>query len=127
ELQRELSALFARYEALTVPQADRALVHADLGPHNLAVDPSSFMLRGVFDYGAAAWADRHHDFRYFVFDFDDFTMLNAAIASYRAAGGPAIDRERVLLYTAACAISYLAFREDAGPDERPAGRTLAED
>lgn len=127
QLQRELVTTFARYEAAPVPETDRVLVHADLGPHNLAVDPSSFALRGVFDYEGAAWGDRHHDFRYLVFDFEDLTMLNAAIASYRAGGGPAIDRERVLLYNAACAICYLAFRDGAAPEERPAGRTLAED
>jgi aminoglycoside phosphotransferase (APT) family kinase protein len=44
----------------------RVLVHTDLGLHNVAVDPETKEVRGVFDYDGAAWADRHHDFRYLV-------------------------------------------------------------
>jgi aminoglycoside phosphotransferase (APT) family kinase protein len=127
ELQRATLALIERYQAQTVADSERVLAHCDLGVHNIAVDPDSFALAGVFDYEGAAWADRHHDFRYLVFDFQDFTMLDAACAAYEAGGGAAIERERVLLYNAACAVSYLADRAGAAPDERPAGRTLAED
>jgi len=38
-----------------------------------------------------------------------------------------IDRSRVRLYNAACAISFLAFRRGVPPDARSCGRTLAED
>ena len=36
-------------------------------------------------------------------------------------------RERVLLYNAACALTFLAARVDTRPEERPCGRTLVED
>jgi aminoglycoside phosphotransferase (APT) family kinase protein len=127
ELERAANALMARYEAVQVPDANRALVHGDLGVHNIAVDPGSFALRGVFDYDGAAWADRHHDFQYMVFDFDGFALLEAASAAYQAVTGYAIDRGRVLLYNAACAISFLGFRAGTAPDQRSAGRTLEED
>ena len=127
ELERAANALIARYDALQVPDADRALVHGDLGVHNIAVDPGSFALRGVFDYDGAAWADRHHDFQYLVFDFESFALLEAASDAYQTVTGYAIDRARVLLYNAACAISFLAFRAGTPPDQRSAGRTLAED
>jgi aminoglycoside phosphotransferase (APT) family kinase protein len=53
---------------MPVAARDRALVHGDLGLHNLALDPETDAVNGVFDYDGAAWADRHHDFRYLPFD-----------------------------------------------------------
>ena len=115
------------YEEVSVEEADQALVHADVGFHNLAIDPESHTVNGIFDYGGAAWADRHHDFRYLVFDLERYEMLEAASSAYEAVAGRRIRRDRVLLYNAACAISYLAFRVGIKADERWCGRTLAED
>src|SRR5262249_7243687 len=56
------------YERVAVEDPDRVLVHADLGLHNVALDPGTGALNGVFDYDAAAWADRHYDFRYLIVD-----------------------------------------------------------
>jgi len=44
---------------MPVAARDRALVHGDLGLHNLALDPETDAVNGVFDYDGAAWADRH--------------------------------------------------------------------
>lgn len=82
---------------------------------------------GIFDYDAAAWADRHHDFRYLVFALDRYELLEAATSVYEPVVGRSIRRDRVLLYNAACAISYLAYRAGTGPEKRSCGRTLAED
>jgi hypothetical protein len=120
-------AIIDDYESVAVEEADRALVHTDLGLHNLALDPRSGAINGVFDYDGAAWADRHHDFRYLVLDFASHALLDAAVAAYAPVAGRAIRRERVLLYNAACAISYLAYRAGRAPEERWCGRTLAED
>lgn len=57
------------YERLSIDPADRVLVHGDVGLHNLAVDPDTNNVRGIFDYDSAAWADRHHDARYLVVRF----------------------------------------------------------
>jgi aminoglycoside phosphotransferase (APT) family kinase protein len=103
------------------------LVHTDVGLHNLAVAPRSFTVRGLFDYDSAAWADRHLDFRYLVLDYDDADPLDAAVAAYESATNRAIRRERVFLYNAASAVSYLAFRAGHAPDEVWCGRTLAQD
>jgi aminoglycoside phosphotransferase len=115
------------YEHVAVEDADRALVHADLGLHNVALDPNTGALNGVFDYDAAAWADRHHDFRYLILDLESHALLDAAVAAYEPVVERVIRRERVLLYNAACAISYLAYRAGRAPEERWCGRTLAED
>ena len=103
------------------------LVHGDLGFHNIAVDPGTDELLGVFDYDSAAWADRHHDFRYLVFGDDDESVLDGALEVYEPAMAVRIDRSRVRLCNAACAISFLAFRCGVPPEARSCGRTLAED
>jgi hypothetical protein len=115
------------YESVSLDQVDRALVHTDVGFHNLGIDPQSFAVHGIFDYDGAAWADRHHDFRYLVFALDRYEMLEAATSVYEPVVGRPIRRDRVLLYNAACAISYLAYRAGTEPEERSCGRTLAED
>jgi Ser/Thr protein kinase RdoA (MazF antagonist) len=121
------TAVLSRYENLPIPEPDRALVHADLGFHNIAIDPTTLKVCGIFDYECAAWADRHHDFRYLVFHQNRFELLDAAISVYEATLHRRIDRGRVFLYNAACAIAYLADRAGTGPEDRPCGRTLAED
>ena len=50
-----------RYEAVVVGAGDRVLVHGDLGLHNLALDPETDAVDGIFDYDGVAWADRHHN------------------------------------------------------------------
>jgi aminoglycoside phosphotransferase (APT) family kinase protein len=117
----------ALYEEVPVSGADRALVHADLGLHNLGIDGDYAEVHGVFDYDDAAWADRHHDFRYLVFDFPGDQMLDAARTVYEPAIGVTIQPERVHLYNAACALGFLAQRVGKAPDECSCGRTLSED
>ena len=119
--------LLARYEAAEARVAERALVHADLGFHNAVIDPRTGALAGVFDFDGAAHADPHHDFRYLLLDIPGEALLEAAISVYEAETGRAVDRERVRLLNAACAVAFLAYRAGSAPDEAPAGRTLAED
>jgi Ser/Thr protein kinase RdoA (MazF antagonist) len=126
-LRASAAAVMEAYERVPVSEADRALVHTDVGVHNLGFDPQSHTVHGIFDYDGAAWADRHHDFRYLVFDFDRYDILEAAVAAYEPVVGHRIQRARVLLYNAACAVSFLAYRAGTPPEERSCGRTLAED
>lgn len=126
-LIRTLDKAIARYEGVPGDAADRALVHGDLGVHNLALDPQTDAVNGVFDYDSAAWADRHHDFRYLLFDVGREEMLDAALEVYEPAIGRSLDRGRIHLYNLACAIGYLAFRAGVPPDQKSCGRTLAED
>ncbi len=127
DLVRMMETAIERYEAVPVGAKDHALVHGDVGFHNLALDPLSDTVNGIFDYDSAAWADRHHDLRSLLFDVDREDMLDAALEVYEPATGCRISRDRVRLYNAACAISYLAFRMGSRPDQRSCGRTLAED
>jgi aminoglycoside phosphotransferase (APT) family kinase protein len=126
-LVRAMAEVIERYEAVAVPADQCVLVHGDVGLHNLAFNPCSDEVSGIFDYDGAAWADRHHDFRYLLFDVGREDMLEAALDLYEPAVGCSLDRGRIRLYNAACAISYLAFRLGTAADQKSCGRTLAED
>jgi Phosphotransferase enzyme family len=123
----DAEAVMDAYEEVFVSEADRALVHTDIGLHNLAIDSASYAVRGIFNYDEAAWADRHHDFRYLVFDFERYDLLDAALSAYEPVVGRRIQRNRVLLYNAACAVTFLANRAGTEPEDRSCGRTLAQD
>ncbi len=123
----DADAIMRSYDEIPVTAKDRALVHTDLSFHNLAIDPTSYAVHGLFDYEDAAWADRHHDFRYLVFDVDRYDLLDAAVAVYHTVVERQIHRRRVLLYNAACAVTFLAHRVGTAPEDRSCGRTLAED
>ena len=54
-------------------------------------------------------------------------LLNAALSVYEPIVGHTIQRRRVYLYNAACALTFLAYRAGKRPAERPCGRTLEDD
>jgi hypothetical protein len=126
-LLHAMTGVIDRYEAVRVDASDRVLVHGDVGFYNLALDPETDAVNGIFDYDSAAWADRHHDFRYLLFDIEREDMLTAALEVYEPAVGRFLDRTQIRLYNAACAICYLAFRAGVPPEQGSCGRTLAED
>ena len=104
--------------------SDRVLNHGDLGLHNVAFVPGTDEVAGGFDYDGAAWADRHQDFRYLLFPGSaDETMLDGALEIYEPLLGLRLDRERIRLGNAACAIGFLGYP----PEADSCGRTLAED
>jgi hypothetical protein len=127
DLRSRADAVICAYESIDVADDDRVLAHTDVGLHNLAIDAESYAVNGVFDYEGAAWTDRHQDFRYLVLDAEPFDLFDAAARVYEKLTGRPIDRDRVLMYNAACAVSFLAYRAGHAPDERWCGRTLAED
>jgi hypothetical protein len=54
-------------------------------------------------------------------------MLDAAIAAYEHATTLTLDLDRIYLFNAIEAVSFLGFRFGQPPDEPWCGRTLAED
>jgi aminoglycoside phosphotransferase (APT) family kinase protein len=129
-LLRVIERVLKRYELQQdeAPADDRVLNHGDLGLHNIALVPDTDEVAGVFDYDGAAWADRHQDFRYLLFPgAAEETMLDGALEIYESLLGLRLDRERIRLGNAACAIGFLAFRCGTPPEEHSCGRTLAED
>jgi aminoglycoside phosphotransferase (APT) family kinase protein len=126
-LLAEIDHALKVYDGVVAAADDHVLVHGDLGLHNIAVDPEMIDVRGVLDYDGAGWADRHHDFRYLLFDHRLEDALEAALAVYEPAVGRTLSRHRIRLYNAVCAISFLAFRSGVPQEQRSCGRTLAGD
>jgi aminoglycoside phosphotransferase (APT) family kinase protein len=126
EMLARIDAALRRHASVTLV-SDPVLVHGDLGPHNIALDPASYRLTGVFDYRGAVFGDRHHDFTYMIFQTAEEPMLDGALASYEAVTGIRINRQRVRLLNAVAAIGFLAFRHGHPPEEAWCGRSLTED
>ena len=127
DLRRRIARLLDASRDVDGPQESRALVHSDLGLHNVAFNPTTGAVVGVFDYGDAAWADPHLDFRYLVFAAVPDALLDAAMEAYREATGIALSRRRILVHNALAAVGHLADRAGHGAEEVFAGRTLAGD
>ena len=122
-----IDAALLRHASAARATSNPVLVHADLGPHNIAVDPGSHRLTGVFDYEGAVFGDRHHDFTYMIFQRAEEPMVAGALAVYEPATGIRVSRDRVRLLNAVAAIGFLAFRHGHPPGKVWCGRTLAED
>ena len=114
--------LLTRYEAAEDAIVERVLGHTDLGFHNAVIDPVSGVVGGVFDFDGAAYCDADHDFRYFLLDDEDETLLEAAVSVYEPATAKTIDRDRVRLLNAARLLSGLPSRRLR---ERSASRAYA--
>ena len=126
--------LLARIERALARAAEAArdrrnpvLAHTDVALHNIAFDPVTDDVAGVFDYEGAAFTDRCHDFKYLILDEPREPLLEAALAAYEPLTGVAVDRGRIRLLHAASAIAFLAYRAGRAPEEPWCGRTLAED
>ncbi len=126
KLLSRVDEVLRRAEALRAADAS-VLVHADVGLHNMALDPLSHRVAGLFDYEGAAFSDRHHDFAYMMFQRAHEPMLDGAIGAYEKATGVQIDRDRIQLLNAVAAIGFLAFRHGHAPEEVWCGRTLSMD
>ena len=127
DLRSRIGRLLDLYDDWSAGSQDRVLIHGDFGFHNVAIEPVTGQIVGVFDYDGAAWADRHLDFRYLTFGAVQDSLLDETILAYCGATGVALDRNRVLLSNAAAAVSHLADRAGFGEDEVIGGRTLAGD
>lgn len=115
------------YQACVPPAGDLVLAHTDAGLHNLVFDDALTTPLGIIDFEGTAFVDRHHDFRYLLLDIADTTLLDTAIATYESLTNRQLDRSRIVLYHAACACCYLAFRDGIAPELSWCGRTLDED
>jgi aminoglycoside phosphotransferase len=126
-LATEIAALFTHYDKLRTDDDDRVLAHTDLGLHNIVFAADSLAPLGIIDFDAAAYADRHVDFRYLIFDFADTNLLTSTCQTYTAITGNELQLSRILLHNAVSACCYLAYRAGIPADTRWCGRTLAED
>ena len=86
----------------------------------------SVTLSGPSQRSLPTWAEVPCSYLLFNDDHGE-PMLVAALEAYEPALGVRLDRGRIRLCNAACAIGFLAHRAGTPPEARPCGRTLAED
>jgi aminoglycoside phosphotransferase len=94
------------YRAYEPGEDDLVFAHGDLWGGNMAIDPDTGALKGLFDLDDAGLADRHVDFMYF-HSFGD-AFARRALASYAAKGGGSASWEQVAIYHAVAAFAALA-------------------
>lgn len=111
---RAFDRLLDRYTAYQPHEDDIVFVHGDLWAGNMAVDPETGALNGLFDLDDSGLADRHVDFMYFHSFGDAFTRR--ALAVYAAEGGPSARWEQVAIYHAVAAFGALADIRGKGED-----------
>jgi len=117
------------FASLEVPDEERVLCHGDFGFHNFAFDAVDFSVKGIFDFDSASFNDPHWDLRYMVFGPTPFhyQLLDLGIETYDGCSGRTISRDRVLLYNAISAITFLAYRRGISAETVWCGRNLEED
>jgi aminoglycoside phosphotransferase (APT) family kinase protein len=123
-LKAQVERIFARVDALEIGEGEVVLVHGDLGSHNVAFEPETFEVLGVYDFDAIACVDRHWDFKY-VHSYPT-PFRQAVLGAYQGCTGIAPDVPRITLYHALTALSYLAWRvDDPEAHDRLSGRDQA--
>jgi aminoglycoside phosphotransferase len=86
-------------------KSDVVVVHGDVWRGNMAIDPKSGGLIGLFDFDDCGLADRHFDLRYTHSFGDDFAAC--CFAAYSAKSGAAISIRRTAMYHAISAFEAL--------------------
>lgn len=95
-------------------KSDVVVVHGDIWRGNMAIDPKTWGLIGLFDFDDCGLADRHFDLRYAHSFGEDFAAL--CFAAYSAKSGAVISARRTAMYHAISAFESLheaTLSEDA--------------
>src|SRR5215831_11715968 len=97
-LQAQVQEVFARFEALEIGDDEVVLVHGDLGSHNVAFEPETSEVLGIYDFDAIACVNRHWDFKYLHSYTPPFRQ--AVLEAYRRHTGVIPDPQLITLYHA---------------------------
>ena len=123
-LQAQVQEVCERFDALEVGDDEVVLVHGDLGSHNVAFEPETSEVLGVYDFDTIACVDRHWDFKYLHSYTPPFRQ--AVLEAYRSHTGIIPDTQRITLYHALTALAYLAWCvDDPEAHDRLSGRDKA--
>jgi aminoglycoside phosphotransferase (APT) family kinase protein len=123
-LQSQVKEIFARFDALAIGADELVLVHGDVASQNMAFEPETSEVLGIYDFEDIACVDRHWDFKY----LHSYPALfqRAVLEAYQDCTGIAPDVQRITLYHALSALSFLAWRvEDPDAHDRLSGRDKA--
>lgn len=106
-LQRRLLArVVASASHLQELPMGQTILHDDLSHHNLAFDPATHAITGVFDFAGTAVGDPHRDLRYDPgLEIGDDAMVRA----YEQARGVSVSRSRQRHWHALSALENLAW------------------
>ena len=96
----------------TLP-SDDVLAHSDLQLHNLACDPITGALAGVFDFDAAGVAHRLEDFKYL--PSFGLAFCVAALEEYTAAGAASLKLADIGRFHVLSALEHFLFVPDDSP------------
>ena len=99
-------ALASARSWLSTRTSDDVVVHGDPHLHNLAVDPTTGALRGLFDFDEIAIADRARDLSYL--HSSGLPFARAALRAY-AEIGPPVDEDAVGRYHVVLALDHFNF------------------
>lgn len=101
-----LRQTMADYAAIPVEAGERVYGFFDGHGWNMAFDHAAGRLNGVFDFADSGFGEIHKDLSYSNFIAPDLTLR--IVARYEALTGRSIDRNRVMLYSAAQRLWELA-------------------
>jgi aminoglycoside phosphotransferase (APT) family kinase protein len=118
-----------QYQALEINLDQRVLCHGDVGFHNIAYDPKTYRITGLFDFYDASYAEPEVDLRYLVTNSDkaSIELLNLLIERYNQKASFVVTFKRVMFYNALSAIAFLANRDGVSSETVWCGRTFDED
>ena len=119
-LEPVLDAVLEAYAALDKEDRGPVLTHGDVGLHNMALDPETGRLLGLFDFEEAALDDRHADL-YGLHSYGD-AFVEQALDAYAAAAGVRPSARRAALYHLLGAFEALAGALATGDPEWVARR-----
>jgi aminoglycoside phosphotransferase len=123
-LKAQVREIFARFDALEIGTGEVVLVHGDLASQNVAFAPETSEVLGIYDFEDIACVDRHWDFKY-VHAYPAL-FQHALLEAYQRCTGIAPDVQRITLYHALAALSFLAWRvDDPKTHDRLSGRDKA--
>ena len=105
-LEPVLDAVLDAYAALDEEDGGRVLTHGDVGLHNMAIDPGTGRLLGLFDFEEAALDDRHADL-YGLHSYGD-AFAEWVLDAYAAASGVRPSVRRAALHHLLGAFEALA-------------------
>jgi aminoglycoside 2''-phosphotransferase len=113
--RRELDDWFARFEAEHPPRA--ALVHADLKPAHVLLDPDAGRIAAVLDWGDACVGDPDFDLAVISIFFG--ADVQARVAAHLPGRDPAVVAAKTPFYTMLRWLQDLAYVDARGDDPAP--------
>jgi aminoglycoside phosphotransferase (APT) family kinase protein len=123
-LKAQVREIFARFDALDIGAGEVVLVHGDLASQNVAFAPETSEVLGLYDFEDMACINRHWDFKY-IHSYPA-VFQHALLEAYQRCTGMAPDVQRIALYHALAALSFLAWRVgDPDAHDRLSGRDQA--